>query len=278
MHAPDVGNDNLAAEVAAVAARYRLQLGVLRFRGRVGGHRGHGVGSSQEFFDFRDYAPGDDLRHLDWRGYARTEQLRIRMHEEEVAPFLDVLVDASASMASTVAKERAARALAQALGRWAQREAATVRLLALGGELLAADAITFAGTATSPAAPAVPLRPGGVRVLLTDGLWHGDPGPVLQRLLVGASRFVCVQLLDPWEWEPAADGAVTLLDCESGERREVQFDARSIAEYRERLLRLCDVLRTAVLGGGGVYARVSADGLAAMCMRDLLPAGVLEPA
>ncbi len=89
---------DLAAEVAEAVARYRLDLGAQRFRGRAGDRRGHGVGSSQEFFDFRDYVPGDDLRHLDWRGYARTEQLRIRLHQEEVAPHVDVLLDTSASM------------------------------------------------------------------------------------------------------------------------------------------------------------------------------------
>lgn len=261
-----------------MAGRYRLQLRARRFRGRSGARRGHGVGSSQEFFDFRDYAPGDDLRHLDWRGYARTEQLRIRLHQEEVAPYLDVLVDTSASLASTPGKERAARLLVLALLQWARREAATVRLVELGGALLAPESLAFARQDTSPAAPEVPLRPSGVRILLTDGLWQGEPGPVLQRVFAGACHVVCLQLLDPWELEPEAEGAITLLDCESAERLEVQLDARSIRVYREQLERVCDALRTEILGSGGVYARVRADTLSAMCLRDLLPAAVLEPA
>ena len=52
-------------EVAAVSASYRLALSSARFRGRIGSRRGSGPGSSLEFQDFREYAPGDDLRHVD---------------------------------------------------------------------------------------------------------------------------------------------------------------------------------------------------------------------
>lgn len=269
---------SIAAEVAAVAGRYRLALGGQRFRGRAGGRRGHGVGSSMEFLDFRDYTPGDDLRYVDWRGYARTEQLRVRLHQEEVSPFVDVLVDGSASLAATAAKEHAARVLLAALQRWAHREGATARLLQLGAGQVVAETLQFVATEALPELPAVPLRPGGVRVLVTDALWDGDPVPLLRRLIAGASRFFCLQLLDPWELQPTADGATTLLDCESGGRAEVQLDARTIADYCARLQRLIEGVRTTVVGQGGTCALVRAGDLSSMCARDLLPAGVLEPA
>jgi len=278
MASADPQDYTIAAEIAGIAGRYRLSLGAQRFRGRMGGRRGYGVGSSQEFFDFRDYAPGDDLRYIDWRGYARTEQLRIRLHQEEVAPYVDILVDTSASLRSTPGKERAARLLASSFVQWAKREGAVARLSALGGGEVLADELTFEGPTGAPMPPVVPLRPGGVRVLLTDGLWPEDPAPGLLRLMAGAARFFCVQLLDPWELEPQAEGAMTLVDCESGLRAEVQLDARAVAAYRERLQRLLDGLRIAVVGHGGDHAVVRADALAMMCSRDLLPAAVLEPA
>lgn len=268
----------LAGEVAEVVARYRLALGPQRLRGRQGTRAGRGAGSSLEFFDFRDYAPGDDLRHLDWRGFARTEQLRVRLHQEEVAPFVDVLVDTSASLGATPTKERAARALVAALAGWARREGATVRVLALGGGPVDPADMAFDTPATVPAVPSVPLRPGAVRVLVTDGLWPDDPQPLLSRLLAGAARFACLQLLTSDELSPPPVSAVTLVDCETGERREVQLDAPAIAGYRARLDRLCDALRAAVVGRGGLWARVTADALPAMCRHDLLPAGLLEPA
>ncbi len=269
---------SLGAEVAAAAARYRLRLGTVRYRGRSGSRRGLGVGSSLEFLDFRDYVPGDDLRHVDWRGYARTNELRIRLHQEEVAPYVDVLVDTSASMASTAVKERAVRALAQVLPRWAKREGAAARVLGLGGGAVDPASLGFAEASTGPVLPTVPLRPASVRVLVTDGLWQGDPVPLLQRAMAGASQFACVQVLDPWELAPTADGATTLVDVETGERREVQLDVRSVATYGERLQRLCAGLRACVLGQGGVFVQVEAAALSAMCARELIAAGVLEPA
>lgn len=275
---PNEATAGLAAEVAEAALRYRLCFGSQRFRGRTGALRGYGVGSSQEFFDFRDYVPGDDLRHLDWRGYARTEQLRIRLHQEEVAPHLDVLVDTSASMASTPKKERAVRLLTAAFVSWAGRQGARARLLALGGGEIDAASLAFTSDATAPELPAPRLRPAGVRVLVTDGLWQDPHVALLQRLQVSAARFFLVQVLDPWELEPAAEGAMTLVDVETGTRREVQLDAHTLKGYRARLQRLCDTLRSDVVGRGGICARVTADSLLRMCQRDLMAEGVVEPA
>lgn len=269
---------SLTGEVAAAAARYRLRLGTVRYRGRIGSRRGVGVGSSMEFLDFRDYVPGDDLRHVDWRGYARTNQLRIRLHQEEVAPHVDVLLDTSASMASTPVKERSVRGLAIALGRWTQREGAVARTLALGAGAVDASSTPFAANVAAPALPVVPLRPNGVRILLTDGLWAGDPSPMLQRALAGASQFACVQILDPWEIAPDVADALTLVDVETGERAQVRLDARTIARYRERLDRATEALRAAVLVQGGAFVRVTAGDLGTVCARDLLPAGIVEPA
>ena len=270
---------SVRAEVAAVAPRYRLALGSARYRGRAGVRRGHGVGSSLEFHDFRDYAPGDDLRHVDWRGYARSEQLRVRLHQEEVAPHVVVVLDGSASMAATATKGRAARVLCAALRHWAQREGAATRLGVLGvaGFVDDVEAVVFAGD-PGPAPPGVPLRPGGVRVLVSDGLWLADPLPLVRALQHGASRFVCLQLLDPWELAPEPGGATALVDAESSHRAELQLDARAIAAYRERLERLVGALRAPIVHGGGVFVQVAAAGLDAMAARALVPAAVLEPA
>lgn len=266
-----------SGEVAAVAGRYRLSLRAVRARGRVGERRGAGPGSALELLDFRDYAPGDDLRHVDWRGYARTDQLRVRVFEAEVAPVVEVLLDTSPSLAVTAAKQATARELAQAFAAWARRDGSAARCLALGGGLVDADAVPCTGPA-EPAPPQLPLRPGAVRVLLTDALWPQDPAPVLRRAAAGAARFVCVQVLDPWELSPEPAGATTLVDCERGDRAALHLDARAVAGYRERLLRHNAAVRDAVLGLGGVYVQVAAAPLATVCQRDLLPAGVVEPA
>ena len=66
--------------------------------GTVGEKLGAQVGSSIEFMDFREYAPGDDLRRIDWAAYARSDRLMVRLYREEVTPHVDFLIDRSASM------------------------------------------------------------------------------------------------------------------------------------------------------------------------------------
>jgi uncharacterized protein (DUF58 family) len=65
----------------------------------------HGVhdspfhGFSVEFSDYRDYQPGDDLRHLDWRLYARSDRLCIKRYMQETNVRFYVVCDTSSSMA-----------------------------------------------------------------------------------------------------------------------------------------------------------------------------------
>ncbi len=84
----------------------------------AGAHRSPLKGFSVEFSDYRQYVPGDDLRHLDWKVYARNERLYIRQYEEECNLRVYLLVDASGSMAyppGDVSKYRFASKLAAAL-------------------------------------------------------------------------------------------------------------------------------------------------------------------
>jgi hypothetical protein len=265
-----------ARGLADVAARYRLRLHGQRFRGALGAQRARHAGGALEFLDFRDYVPGDDVRHVDWHGYARNEQLRVRQFEAEVSPRVDVVVDGSPSMTVTREKADATRALARAFVAWARHDGAPGRLFELGGDALDAESFAPGGGVAAPALPRLPLRSGGVRVLVTDALWPESPRAVVHGLAAGASHFVCVQLLDPWELLPRAGDALTLVDCETGQRLERRLDAAQLAGYRERLQRLHDELRATVLGAGGVFAQLAAAPLAVMCERDLLAAGVLE--
>lgn len=64
-----------------------------------GAHPSPLKGFSVEFADYRQYVPGDDVRHVDWRVYGRSERLYIRQFEEECNLRLYILLDASRSMA-----------------------------------------------------------------------------------------------------------------------------------------------------------------------------------
>ena len=69
------------------------------FAGKLPGERrSKRRGRSVEFDDFRNYAPGDDLRHIDWNVYARLDRLFLKLFREEEDLALHVVVDASPSM------------------------------------------------------------------------------------------------------------------------------------------------------------------------------------
>jgi len=263
--------------VTRAALAYRLVPPGRPARGRAGDRPGAGAGSSLEFMDFRGYQPGDDLRRVDWRGFARTDQLQIRLYREEIAPFVDVVVDASESMAATPAKARAARELAGAFVLWARRADGAARCLASGGaELADARLVRFAGPDT--VRPAAPLRPRGWRVWITDGLWDEDPAARVRELALGAAHVDLVQLLDPWERAPEPAGDIRLVDAETRRELELALDAGAVARYRERLDRLEGALRRAVRAVRGRFAAVTAGPLDAMAGADLVPPGLLEPA
>src|SRR5262245_6213833 len=49
---------------------------------RVGDHRSPFRGFSVEFVQHREYVPGDDVRHIDWKSYARTERYTVKQYEQ----------------------------------------------------------------------------------------------------------------------------------------------------------------------------------------------------
>jgi len=280
-------------ELERACLRYRLGAPARPLAGRAGDRIGRGTGASLEFMDFRDYVPGDDLRHVDWRSYARTEQYKVRLFREEVSPAAEVIADLSPSMAVTEGKERALRDLVEAFALWIARSGGHPRRLAAGGgrfedgERVPIGAGVAAGAATGAAAapaaastllPLEPLRPRSVRVLISDFLVEHDSGPDLRRLASGAAELVVVQLLDPWELQPSLDGPTALLDCEDGGRLDVDAAPRIVASYRERLARLGASLEGAARAAGARFARVTAGAPERMFADQLLPQGLVEPA
>jgi uncharacterized protein (DUF58 family) len=64
-----------------------------------GMHRSPYFGQSVEFLQHRQYTAGDEIRHIDWKVYARQDRLHVKQYEEETNLRLHLLVDRSGSMA-----------------------------------------------------------------------------------------------------------------------------------------------------------------------------------
>ena len=82
------------------------RLGTLPIRARVivegalsGLHRASVHGSSVEFSEHKEYSPGDELRHVDWKAYAKGDRYYVKQYEQESQLTVYLVLDASASMA-----------------------------------------------------------------------------------------------------------------------------------------------------------------------------------
>jgi uncharacterized protein (DUF58 family) len=82
------------------------KLGSLPIKARVivegalsGLHRASVHGSSVEFSEHKEYSPGDELRHIDWRAYAKGDRYYVKQYEQESQLTVYLVLDASASMA-----------------------------------------------------------------------------------------------------------------------------------------------------------------------------------
>ena len=96
------------------------------------------AGVGIQHFDHRDYAPGDEVRHIDWRQTARFRRPIVRRFESESVSDWTLLVDASSSMAvGDAAKARAAARMAAALAYALLHLGHRVEVLTFGGRVLA---------------------------------------------------------------------------------------------------------------------------------------------
>lgn len=270
-------------ESAVVAAASRLRLSVdARRRTGQGARLGRGPGASLEFHDHRAYEPGDDLRHLDWAVYARTDQLVLRRHRQEVSPRLELIVDLSASMQASPPKLALATALAALIATLAEADGVRPRLWLCAAEIRRIDsdwrpalrAVVPAGAAGIEASLGE-LLPGAQRVVVSDGLCPSGGAAVVRRLGAGAGRLCLLQILTAEELAPSAIGAARLEDREGG-HAELVLDASAITAYRARLQRHQDEWRGALAGRGAGVIGVRAEESLAEAVRRLLAAGVVE--
>lgn len=217
--------------------------------GMIGEQLGSHVGSSVEFMDYREYTPGDDLRRVDWSVYGRTDRLVVKLHREEVTPHLDILVDASRSMALAGSdKPGASLGLAGALSAAADNARWSRRLYAVGeqnhdvpGGEGNPQGWAWPGFESrqplghTPITAGLRLRRRGVRVLISDLLFDSDPWPIVSRLAEGASALFVIQVLATQDADPPWNGDLRLVDSETGLLREVRLDSAARDRYLQRL-------------------------------------------
>ncbi|HUG93237.1 MAG TPA: DUF58 domain-containing protein [Planctomycetaceae bacterium] len=239
-------------------------------------------GFSVEFTEYRQYSPGDDLRYLDWKLFARSDRYYIKRFEDETNLRCHVLVDLSRSMSFTsldYTKADYARTLAATLGYFllAQRDAVGLMTFDEGVDafvparfrqgqlrrLMTALDRETAGASTDLTRPlesiAERIAKRGMLILVSDLL-----APVagletsLGYLRARGHEVLVFQVLDPAELDLTFNEPALLLDAETG--REVYIDPEQArAEYRRKLAAHTAAIQTICDRLGITFRRFTTD-------------------
>lgn len=104
-----------------------------------GSNKSQAIGTGQEFSQYRSYEPGDDLRQLDWKMYARSERYYIKQAEIETNITVKFMIDASHSMSyaeNKLSKLQYAKVMTAALAYLARKQSDTFGLFTVNDKNL----------------------------------------------------------------------------------------------------------------------------------------------
>lgn len=214
----------------------------------AGLHRSPDFGFSQEFAEYRAYNPGDDLRHVDWNVFARTERAYLKRYRGETNCQITMLLDASRSMGYTshgVTKLDYARYLAASVSYMANHQRDAAGLIVFHEDvdnyvppstrqgqfhrLLNGLEKTELGGRTDFTKPMVHfqsfLHRRGVVLIISD-FWQ-EPDVIVNvaaPLRFHGNEVVLFHVLDPEEIEPKLREPVLLVDMETKDALEVSPD------------------------------------------------------
>lgn len=267
------------------ATLLRLERLTMTVKGRVRGsaygrRRSKQTGASLDFADYRLYAPGDDIRQVDWKAYGRTGRPFVKLFHDEREQHVRLWLDVSASMnigadaPGSPSKLLHAKRLAAAIGYIALsgydrvstglfgNQALSV-LPVLRGKPSAGRLLQFFEQAETGAEgdmeraltePGVLPRQPGTTWIFSDFLYESGVRETLNVLQANRQDVAVIQVLSPAELEPDYVGDLRLIDVETGMAKEVAMSAKVLQAYRKALDAYTTELRAYCHERGITYA------------------------
>ena len=245
-------------------------------------HKSPNQGQSVEFAEHKEYAPGDEIRHLDWKAYGKFDKYYVKRYEHETNLRSVMVVDTSGSMgfgSTGLSKLDVARIMAATLSHLLirQQDAAGVALVAQGrfAEIPPRSSAGHLGAVMDALESAVPT--GLTDLAMTaDALaeklprrslvcvfsdFFDDRQDALKRILALRSRkhdVALFHLVDKAELEFPYDDPTLFTSMEDG--RRVEVNPREIrASYLEEFNRFLEATRDACRAADCDYERVRTD-------------------
>ena len=237
---------------------------------RVGEHRSPFHGFAIEFAQHREYTPGDDTRHLDWKVFGRSERYYIRQYEQDTNFVAHLVVDGSASMnygSGKITKLQYAKVLAACLAHVILTQRDAVALALVGEQIqdylprtdnlqriqhimerLAAfqgNGGTNLGNSLQQVAREARRR--GIVMILSD-LFDDEDGLArgLERFAYSGNEVIVFQTLDAYELTFPFDGTWEFRNLEGEDRLKLSPDdyrkayLKNFNDFQSRIRRMCE--------------------------------------
>ena len=251
------------------------------FPGLVGGHNpSHFPGAGQEFLDHRHFHHGDDLRAVNWRAFLRLEKLFLKMFQIEPRVPVRLLLDASDSMTTgTGVKWDFSKRLAAALSYVGLVRLDTICLQPFreklddpfvcgGGRHRFLPAVNFLSSLPTGGSTdflkiarqfAGEFPQKGLLIIVSDFLQSDDVEKPLQSLSDIGHELLLVHVWSPEDREPPWSGQLDLVDAESGQTLQLEFDDDALKRYIEAFDHYARALQTIANRTGGRYVGLPTD-------------------
>jgi uncharacterized protein (DUF58 family) len=248
-------------------------------QGRMKGEkRSKKKGRSVEFADHRAYAPGDDLRFLDWNIYGRLDRLMVKLFLEEEDLHVYILIDASASMDyGRPNKFRYAQRVAAALGYIGLINMNRVGVGVFSDKLdhvlrpergrhnawklmkfledQKPEGKTDLAAACKRFALEHPRR--GVVVIISDFLDRKGYADAIRYFVARRADVFCLQILSEQELDPPLGGDLKLRDMEDQDETEITVSGPLLKAYKKNLSAFLGGLRDFCAQRGANYLTAS---------------------
>ena len=237
---------------------------------RVGEHRSPFHGFAIEFAQHREYTPGDDTRHLDWKVFGRSERYYIRQYEQDTNFVAHLVVDGSASMnygSGKITKLHYAKVLAACLAHVILTQRDAVALALVGEQILdylprtdnpqriqhvmerlaafRGNGGTHLGNSLQQVAREARRR--GIVMIISD-LFDDENGLAsgLERFAYSGNEVIVFQTLDPYELTFPFDGTWEFRNLEGNDRLRLAPDdyrkayLKNFGDFQLRIRRMCE--------------------------------------
>ncbi len=257
----------------------------------AGLHRSPDFGFSQEFAEYRAYMPGDDLRHVDWNLYARTDRMYLKRYRGETNSYLTVLLDASNSMEFTSGSGAKSGVRQPSKMDYARFAAASLFYMAIKNQRDGAGLIVFDDEVRESIRPSTRagqlprllagleqaeprartdfgkpmkhfqdlVRRRGIVIVISD--FYEEPAKIvkaIEPMRFHGNEVVLFHVMDPAELRPVFKGPSVLVDLETQQRLEVIPEYAKNA-YRQKIDAHIEELRNKTKAAGMDYQLLMTD-------------------